>query len=70
MKRLAIALAVLTVAGPVAVAAWVDTPTAAFVLAAWLVVLVCGGAPVVFGIVTRRRDQRKVELGEAEELRR
>jgi hypothetical protein len=51
-------------------AAWVlvDLPTAALGLAAWLAVCGCGAAPVVFSVITRRNDLRKLDLEEAEQV--
>ncbi|MFN7019920.1 MAG: hypothetical protein ACK4WH_01160 [Phycisphaerales bacterium] len=70
MKPVLALIIVATIALPVAVGWFIDVPTALFVLVAWLVVLVCGGAPIVFSTVTRRAERRRAEREDATELRR
>lgn len=70
MKPVVALIIIATIALPVAVGWYIDFPTALFVFVAWLVVLVCGGAPIVFSALTRRAERRRAEREDAIELRR
>lgn len=69
MKWVLLSLVLITLATFVGAWILIDLPTAALALAAWLAVCGCAAAPVIFSVVTRRNDLRRLERENAEEIR-
>ena len=69
MKWVLGAIIVLTLGQFVGMWLWIDLPTALLGLVAWSVICACAGAPVVFSVLTRRNDLRRLSMEEAEEIR-
>lgn len=69
MRLALVSVVVLAAAGPTLAWVFIDGPTAALFGAASLFIAACASAPIVFAVVTRRNDLRRIELEEAEEPR-
>jgi phosphotransferase system glucose/maltose/N-acetylglucosamine-specific IIC component len=68
MKVVVLMLGGLSLVGPVLAWVYVDGPTAAMFLAGTVLVCICAAMPVVFSVVTRRNDLRRMAREEAEEI--
>jgi phosphotransferase system glucose/maltose/N-acetylglucosamine-specific IIC component len=69
IKLVMLVTASLALVGPVLAWVFIDAPTAALFLAATAVICICAAMPVVFSVMTRRNDLRRLEREEAEEIR-
>lgn len=69
MRLALVSVVVLAAAGPILAWVFIDGPTAALFGAASLFIAACASAPIVFAVVTRRNDLRRIELEDVEELR-
>lgn len=66
MKIVIAFVAALAMVAPVLAWIFIDGPTGAMFTAATVLVCVCAAMPVVFSVVTRRRDRLRLERDEAE----